>query len=265
LDGKEWVKRTKSWFVVNPPPRSKSQIEHPAKFPQKLVDRFVELFTRESAWVIDPFAGVGSTLVSCRRLKRNAVGIELNEEFAAVANDDLLKQKGSGHQIMMVGDSREAPHLLENQFDGSPPAFDLLVTSPPYWNMLSKSRGGNATAHKERAEQGLKQTYSKSELDLGNLDVYDEYLAEIVGVLEAIRTFLKEGAYLVIVAQNMRDTDGQLRPIAWDLARNLSQTYELRQEQIWCQDNKRLGCWGFPTTYVSNVHHHYCLVLQKRQ
>ncbi|TFG09441.1 hypothetical protein EU538_05100 [Candidatus Thorarchaeota archaeon] len=265
LDGKEWVKRTKSWFVVNPPPRSKSQIEHPAKFPQKLVDRFVELFTRESAWVIDPFAGVGSTLVSCRRLKRNAVGIELNEEFAAVANDDLLKQKGSGHQIMVVGDSRKALHLLENQFDGSPPAFDLLVTSPPYWNMLSKSRGGNATAHKERAEQGLKQTYSKSELDLGNLDAYDEYLAEIVGVLEAIGTFLKEGAYLVIVAQNMRDTDGQLRPIAWDLARNLSQTYELRQEQIWCQDNKRLGCWGFPTTYVSNVHHHYCLVLQKRQ
>ena len=81
--------------------------------------------------------------------------------------------------------------------------------------------------------------------------------------MDGVQPFLSDGAYLAIVAQNMRDVDGIMRPIAWDLARRLSNTYELKQEQIWCQDNKRLGCWGFPTTYVSNVHHHYCLVLQK--
>ncbi len=264
LDGKEWVKHTKSWFVVNPPPRSRSQLEHPAKFPGKLVDRFVEFFTQEDGWVLDPFAGVGSTLLSSRKLRRNAVGIELNDDFAVLARADLSKTRGSGNQAMIVGDARETGRLIRGIFGDSCPTFDLLVTSPPYWNMLHKSRGGNKTAHKERAELGLKQTYSMSESDIGNLVGYEDYLEEAVLVFEEIRPLMKDGAYLVVVVQNMRDTDGRLRPIAWDMARRLSEYYELRQEQIWCQDNKRLGCWGFPTTYVSNVHHHYCLVLQNK-
>ncbi|MFW9807137.1 MAG: site-specific DNA-methyltransferase, partial [Candidatus Thorarchaeota archaeon] len=83
-------------------------------------------------------------------------------------------------------------------------------------------------------------------------------------ILRDLNTILAENAYLTIVVQNMRDIDGRLRPIAWDLALELSKVYDLRQEMIWCQDNKKLGCWGYPTTYVSNVHHHYCIILQKK-
>ena len=57
--------------------------------------------------------------------------------------------------------------------------------------------------------------------------------------------------------------NGDMLPIAWDIARVLSPTYRLRQERIWVQDQKMLGIWGYPTTYVSNVHHHYCLVFRK--
>ncbi|MHA2041600.1 MAG: DNA methyltransferase, partial [Candidatus Thorarchaeota archaeon] len=81
LDGKEWVKSTKSWFVVNPRSRSKNQMTHPAKFPEELVSRFVEYFTRIGGWVIDPFAGVASTMVACKTLDRSSVGVELNPEF----------------------------------------------------------------------------------------------------------------------------------------------------------------------------------------
>jgi hypothetical protein len=83
-------------------------------------------------------------------------------------------------------------------------------------------------------------------------------------IIEGLSPLLSDRAYLVIVVQNMRDVDGSLKPIAWDLARRLSEDYDLRQEMIWCQDNKKLGCWGYPTTYVSNVHHHYCLILQNK-
>ena len=34
-------------------------------------------------------------------------------------------------------------------------------------------------------------------------------------------------------------------------------------EKIWCQDNKKLGIWGYPSEFVSNVHHHYCLIFKK--
>ena len=130
--------------------------------------------------------------------------------------------------------------------------------------MLRKSRGGNESIHKQRGKLGLKQYYSESQKDLGNIDDYETYIKSISSILIDLNPVLADNAYLTVVVQNMRDVDGKLRPIAWDLALELSKEYDLRQEMIWCQDNKKLGCWGYPTTYVSNVHHHYCIILQKK-
>lgn len=262
LDGREWVKSTKSWFVINPPSRSKDQMEHPAKFPEGLVTRFVRYFSREGAWVIDPFAGVASTSVACKSLGRNSVGIELNQHYASTGRSDVERASGSGEHYIINGDSKQMASLLESTFNGYPPQFDYLITSPPYFDMLHKSRGGNDTVHKDRRKRGLDLVYSTATSDIGNITSYDDYVEAVGQVLDCARTFLKQGAYLTVVAQNILDSDGIMRPIAWDLARRLSRLYRLRQEQIWCQDNKRLGCWGYPTTYVSNVHHHYCLILQ---
>jgi DNA modification methylase len=263
LDAKSWVKATKSWFVINPRSRSREQMSHPAKYPEELVRRFVTYFTKEEGWVLDPFAGVGSTLVACRETGRNAVGIELNEEFVKIGQTGLAKVEGNGHQALLLGDSNDSEGLVSQHFKDEVPLFDFIITSPPYWNMLRKSRGGNDSVHKQRQEQGLKQYYSESDRDLGNIESYEEYIEGVSGILIGLSPMLSEKAYLTVVVQNMRDTDGMLRPIAWDLARALSEVYDLRQEMIWCQDNKKLGCWGYPTTYVSNVHHHYCIVLQK--
>lgn len=263
LDGKEWVKNTKSWFIINPPSRTKAQLAHPAKFPEKLVSRFVEFFTKSDAWILDPFAGVGSTNIACKTLGRNSIGIELNQEFVEVAKRHISKTEGLGVQVLLCGDSLDIAAILENHFGENIPTIDYLITSPPYYDMLHKSRGGNDSVHKKRGEKGLKQTYSKSKLDLGNIPTYEVYLESVGEVFDSILPYLREGAYATVVAQNMRDEDGALKPIAWDLAKRLSENYTLRQEQIWCQDNKRLGVWGYPTTYVCNVHHHYCIVLQK--
>lgn len=262
LDGKSWVKATKSWFVINPPRRTQTQIIHPAKFPEALVRRFVRFFTQENAWILDPFAGIASTMIACKSLKRNSVGIELNPEFVRTGLKLIRDQNGSGKHTMLVGDSLNIAELISTAYGEFPPTFDYVITSPPYWNMLSKSRGGNETSHKERKKKGLKTKYSDSADDFGNIEDYDEYIDSIGLVFDRIKPHLKSGAYLTIVIQNMRDVDGNLRTIAWDLANRISNSYSLKQEQIWCQDNKRLGCWGYPTTYVSNVHHHYCLNFQ---
>jgi DNA modification methylase len=264
LDSKAWVKSTKSWFVVNPRSRTKEELDHPAKFPEELVHRLISFFTKECCWVIDPFAGVGSSLKACRESARNCVGIELHQEFVDIGTRRLKTTKGSGNQYLIQGDAREAQALINKDLDNLEVSFDYLITSPPYWDMLRKSRGGNESVHKEREKQGLRQYYSDSMMDLGNITNYEEYIDTLGLVLGNLKPLLKDRAYLTIVVQNMRNTDGSLKPIAWDLARRMSKDYMLCQEMIWCQDNKKLGCWGYPTTYVSNVHHHYCLIFQNR-
>jgi hypothetical protein len=47
--------------------------------------------------------------------------------------------------------------------------------------------------------------------------------------------------------------------LAWDLARRLGQTYVMKDERIWCQDDIRLAPYGLGSAWVSNTFHHYCL------
>lgn len=264
LTGKEWLRHTKSWLIVDGKPSDiPDEIkDHPASFPPDLIEHFVEFFTKKGAWVVDPFIGIGSTLVACQNLSRNCWGTEINRKYRDYALNRINKEKDAlkdcyyhvfhdnAHNIKQISEKKQFPLI------------DLCITSPPYWNILEKSRGGVKSAQKKRIEQGFDEKYSDKLDDLGNIEEYPDYLDNLESVFINIKDLLKNKAYLIVIIQNVRPKNGIMIPIAWDLANRLSKTYALKQEFIWCQDQKFLGIWGYPTTYVSNVHHHYCLVFQ---
>ena len=76
-----------SWFILKPTPRKKSEILHPAKYPEELVKMFLETFTSPSDNIIDPMSGTGSTQVAALRCGRNAYGTELSSFFYEIANN----------------------------------------------------------------------------------------------------------------------------------------------------------------------------------
>lgn len=264
LSGSEWVRFTKSWFITHPSPRSASERLHPAKFPEDLCESFVRFFTSPGEWVLDPFAGTGSALVAAEHLGRRAVGLEVQAGYAELANR-RLQRAGSppprGDPVV-VADARQILGVWRrHRF----PRVQFILTSPPYWDMLGKSRGGSRSAHRNRSSAGLPTTYSRDPNDLGNIHDYGTFLGETVRVLLDAASLLEPGRYAVVVAQNLRDVDGQIRTLAWDLARALDRPpLELQGERIWCQDAKPLGIWGFPSTFVPNYHHHYCLIFRRR-
>ncbi len=257
LTGKEWIKFTKSWKIYRPRSREQSEKNHPAKFPEELVEDFIGFFTQEGDWVLDPFLGTGSTLIGCRSMGRNAVGIELTDKYAEVAKERARQQSLNPVQLEVVNeDCRGALPELDRK-------FDYCLTSPPYWNMLKKSRGGVESEHKKRKKDGLDTKYSDSERDLGNIDEYEDFLDELEQIFLEVYDVLKDSGYLTVVIQNIRTEDGEMKPLAWDLASRLGETYVLKQEKMWLQDDKPLGIWGYPSEYVSNVAHHYCLIFKK--
>ncbi|HEY3283653.1 MAG TPA: DNA methyltransferase [Armatimonadota bacterium] len=252
---------TKSWFVCNPPRRTRAAMRHPAKFPEPLVRSFLEFFTRPGECVLDPFLGTGSTLVAAAACGRRGVGLEVSSEFAQIAREAIPasdpKDEGSPSPVVLEGDARRAVELCRA---AGIETVQYVITSPPYWNMLRTSRGNVTTAHKERARQGLPVTYSASDLrDLGNITDYEEFLAELTQVLAGLKPLLARGRYLTVVLQNIRKADGEVAPLAWDLTASLRDHYTFKGERLWLQDNKRLGMWGYPSEFVTNVHHHYCL------
>lgn len=258
LDAREWVKHTKSWFVSDGKRGDFTEdiITHPASFPPELPERFISFFTKRGGVVLDPFVGCGSTLVAAHRNGRLGVGIELSRVFWNSTFKRVAALQGDGPRpILINGDARDIPSMAI-------PTVDLVVTSPPYWDMLNHSRGNARSVHKQRAGMGLPINYGGGEKDLGEISGYEDYLEQVCGVFTGLKSRLKPGAHMVVVVQNIRGRDGVMRPVAWDIAARLGRVYTMRQEEIWCQDQKRLGCWGYPYAYVSNLHHHYCLVFQ---
>jgi DNA modification methylase len=276
LTGKEWIKFTRTWFVCDSPRywKNKDTELHPARFPEEMVAEFLRFFTKRGGAVLDPFAGSGATLVACAENERVGVGIELSPRYARTAERRV--SDAASPQSVLRGDAREAGTAAfwesrREQFEAAGiefrrglPQFDFVITSPPYWRMLGTSRGGVFSKHKQRAAGGLDTVYSESGNDLGNITDYAEFVRALAKVFAGLRKCVKPGKYLVVVAQNLRDPDGEIRPLAWDLARAIGRAWQLQGERIWCQNTKPLGIWGYPRVFVPNYHHHYCLIFRKR-
>ena len=63
--------------------------KHSAAFPEELPEWFIKLFTKEGDMVLDPFAGSGTTLFVAERMGRNAIGIEIIEEYYKMIKNQL--------------------------------------------------------------------------------------------------------------------------------------------------------------------------------
>src|SRR5215467_2769758 len=103
--------------------------EHPAPFSFTDVARLIRMFTKRGMTVLDPFAGVGSTLKACALERRNGIGMELNARFVELAQQRLcdevpLPMRSQTTQVIRPGDSR----ILIR--DLAADSVDFIVTSP---------------------------------------------------------------------------------------------------------------------------------------
>lgn len=67
----------------------KGRQPHPTQKPEAIIERMVLASSNEGDLVVDPFSGSGTTLRVCQQLNRNAIGIELNEEYIEQTKERL--------------------------------------------------------------------------------------------------------------------------------------------------------------------------------
>ncbi|MFN0073438.1 MAG: DNA methyltransferase [Chloroflexota bacterium] len=257
LTSKEWIRFQKSWFVHAPPRRTAGVVRHPAKFPESLAQEFIEFFTKRGQLVLDPMVGTGSTLIAAARSGRAAIGIELSADFAAIAERELqrISIEEDVDTSRITVHHQDARNIAALQL----PLVDYCITSPPYWDMLN--RKGFET-QRERQERGLPISYSDTHADLGNIDDYDQFLEQLTRIYIDLHSVLRPGSYFTVIVKNVKKGP-RLYPLAWDIARCISSHYTLKDEKIWCQDDQRLAPYGMFNAWVSNTHHHYCLMFRK--
>lgn len=257
LTGKEWTRFNKSWFIFDALPSDlkeerdidKTTEHHPATYSPTLMAEFISFFTKKGQVVLDPFVGIGSTLVGCDRSGRKGIGIDINKKYL-----DIAKKRTK--QLLILGDASEI-EVIASEYNFPP--IDFCISSPPYWDILNRS---TASFERKRVSNGFDVKYSDKGNDLGNIEDYETFLDKACKVYEKIYDLMRNGAYICVIVKNIKK-GGKLYPLAWDIARRLSNKFVLKDEKIWCQNRISLAPYGYPYAWSSNIVHHYCIILRK--
>jgi len=263
LEAKEWIPETISVWTQRGLGKGHehAQIEklHPAPFSFQDVARLVRLFTKAGETVLDPFVGVGSSLKAAAIEGRRGIGIELNNRYAELARKRLQTEVDAellkAHpQRVVQGDARTVIPTLE------PASVKLVVTSPPYWNILHKK---DHKAKQERIDHGLDTQYSEDPNDLGNIKDYNEFLEELSNTIALTRRTLVDGGHICIIVGDFRHKSKYYMFHA-DIAREMEyRGFTLKGIKILYQRHKRVFPYGYPYSYVPNIHHQYIVIMSK--
>jgi DNA modification methylase len=267
LTAREWASMSRNVWNDLSSPREAHHLEHGAVFPIKLVQRLVQLYSRPGDWVLDPFDGVGSTVIGSVALGRNAVGIELNKRFHELASQWLDRE----HSLFATaigelhnGDCRKILATLPDR------KFQLLITSPPYSDFIRRSVEDRKRTHKTSIikldNNSRVKAYSDSPLDLGNL-TYDRFLKDLGWILRECFRVTKPGGYHVWVVKDHRDTRNGIPYISFhsDLAFIASEAgFVLHDLIVWDQnEQRRLVLLGFPSVFYTNQNCSFLVVLRR--
>ncbi len=84
----DWEKEV--WDIPNVKSNHPEKTEHPCQYPIELVERCVLALTNEDDWVLDPFAGVGSSLIAAIKNNRRAIGSDKEAEYVNLARERIL-------------------------------------------------------------------------------------------------------------------------------------------------------------------------------
>ena len=255
LDGKTWTRYSISVWSDIKKTAEENALKHPAMFPIALAQRVIQCFmSPDDRVVLDPFVGVGSTVLAAEIEEKTGIGIEISAEFAGIAEKRLhdqpsLFRDGVRGQIMQD----DARNLLQHVNPGS---VDLIITSPPYWDILTRRRTADYKAVRH---------YGDAEQDLGKISAYADFLQALSGIFADCLEALKPAKYAAVVVMDIRKRD-RFYPFHADLAQALEDVgFVLDDMVIWDRRHEYnlMRPLGYPSVFRINKAHEYVLIFTK--
>ena len=284
LSGEEWLYFTKSLLTTAYPSElgHAARKAHGANKPPRLMARLIEYFTKPGELVLDPFAGVGGTLLGAAicRAPRRALGFDIEPRWAAVYEAVVAaasaERDGSGAELRDLGDSDpggprtfdasgcrllvgDAARLIE---DLDAASVDFVAMDPPYNPQLKVTMSGGPLAERFANRRTDYAMITDDPADFANSATYAEYLERMGALFGQLRRVLREKRYAVVIVRDVYQ-DGRYRFVASDLA-SRAEPHGLvpKGDLIWYQAGTRLRPYGYPHAFVPNIVHQHILVLR---
>jgi len=257
LTGKEWQYWSKSVINKTYPINFQHKLrnQHGGQKPPQLCADLIKVFTKKGMRVLDPFAGVGGTLLGATLCERKAVGIEINKKWANLYHQ-VCELENLEPQDMRIGDSKE---LLKKEKKES---FDFILTDVPYWNM-DKTKKSNGKFKKVDGEAKEKSKSKLSKFNDQIVQTKEEWLGDMENIFSLSSSLLKKGGYLAVFIGDMYQK-GRYHFLSNDLG-NVIEKIGLtpKANLIWYDVSNKLHIYGYLYDYVPSMIHQNILIFKK--
>lgn len=251
ISAKEWLQgmvTIKEFFYEKRDIRDKTI--HPAMYPISLPAYFIKLLTHEGELVLDPFVGVGSTLVAAQDLNRNAVGFDLQMKYIETCKKRLTQSRliEGAKQVPINDDAHNIPQYLEEE------TIALSITSPPYPEFLTHKRKNKSIRGdlRENEHYNTVQQYSQDPRDLGLMS-HKNYEKTLTEIYSGILPLMKPKAHCIINVNDLwKENKRYLTHISVIKAMEKA-GFEFRNTFIWDKRNlvNNVGIFGWPNNFIS--------------
>jgi tRNA G10 N-methylase Trm11 len=204
----------------------------------ELARTVIHAYSEPGELVLDPMCGIGTTLVEAIHLDRDAIGVELEPRWAAIARGNAVvarEQGASAHALCLGGDARRLGRGLLDELAGQVP---LILTSPPYGPSLH----GQVKAGHGRPVEKWDDRYSRNPGNLAHLPTHagrggrPSFAAALTDILAGCARMLAPSGRLVLTVRPYRsngslvDLPGQIS----GLAEEAGLTFQERRVALLC-------------------------------
>ena len=284
LTGREWKYATKSVIPDGYPPDVQHELrsEHGGQKPPRLCADLIERFSKVGDRVLDPFAGVGGTLLGASFCEhegtglRDAIGFERTERWVEIYQTVLERENAERREQGKAPLAEQSLHHVDCR-DGiealEPDSISMLLTDVPYWDMDERDQTRNEAATRSSSLSPFDGEASNSPAvtdspdatvsPQASLQTKDEWLTEMGAAFDAFTRVLEPDSYAVVFIGDMY-REGAYEFLSADLARAIDDatTLTLKAALVWYDPSKDLHVYGYPYAFVPSMVHQHVLVFR---
>ncbi len=121
------------WIIPNVKSNHIEKTEHPCQFPVELVERLVLSMTNEGDWVLDPFLGVGTSIIASIRHNRKGAGAETEKKYIDIAKSRIKKEMAGKLRTRPMFKPVYDPKIAGNKLTQKPWKKDISQEKLPFF------------------------------------------------------------------------------------------------------------------------------------